>query len=248
MPFLFVVGDKIECDLVIFDLDGTLIDEIPRFRCLAQSRVSALRGLVDESAIESWARASGVNLETWDVDEDGPLVRAPRHDDLIVAATSLYVSGYTWVEANELAQRAYTEADELHAQEYSPVLFDGVGEALKSLREAGLRLALATNDRRAAAERVLRDTGVLGLFDSVVGADDVENPKPSPDMILSVCETCGCPPSRAVYVGDQPTDMKAGSAAGVKAVIAVSPSTGASPELLALADFIVESVRIFRTT
>lgn len=248
MPILFVAGEKINCDLVIFDLDGTLIDEIPRFRSLAQSRVRALRGMVDEKAVESWARASGVNLETWEVDEDGPLVRAPRRDDLIVATASLYASGYAWGEANELARRAYTEADELHAQEYSSVLFDGVGETLKRLREAGFRLALATNDRRVAAERVLLDTKMLGLFDSVVGADDVESPKPSPDMILLICEACGCPPSRAVYVGDQLTDMKAGRAAGVKAVIAVGPSAGTSPELLALADLTVESVRVFQTT
>jgi phosphoglycolate phosphatase len=242
MPLLDLAGKKIECELVIFDMTGTLIDVKSRLRARARSRARALTRLVGEEAVANWARLSGVNLGTWDADEDGPLAKAPRREDLIVAASAIYQTGRKWEEAKELAKEAYDEADESLASYYKPALFDGVEDTLRRLRAAGLKLAIATNDRRADAEETMRTTGGLELFDVVVGADDVENPKPSPDMITMACEMCGTPSPRAVCVGDLPMDMKAGRAAGVKAVVAVCKSPEPSPELTQLADFIVESV------
>lgn len=246
MPILSLMGMLIECELVIFDMSGTLIDEKPRFRGLAQARVQVLRRLVGEEAVVNWADVSGVNLGTWEIDDKGPLVRASRREDLIAAAASLYVSGYGWEEAKDLAKQAYDEADEVLTWKYEPSLFTGIEDGLRRLREAGMRLAVATNDRHVVVEETMRATGVLGFFDVVVGADDVENPKPSPEMILLACERCGCPPSRAVYVGDQTTDTRVARAAGVKAVIAVSPGAEPSPELQVLSDIYIKSVSDFQ--
>ena len=105
MPILCLPEKKIECELVIFDMSGTLIDEKPRFRSLAQARVQALRRIVGEDAVVNWANISGVNLNSWKIDYRGPLARAPRREDLIAAATSLYISGYGWEKAKALASR-----------------------------------------------------------------------------------------------------------------------------------------------
>jgi len=242
MPVLRLPDGQLECELVIFDMTGTLIDAKARIRARARSRARVLGKLVGDEAVVNWARLSGVDLGTWDADEDGPLARAPRIEDLIVAASAIYITGRRWEEAKELARKSYDEADSEMASTYNPALFDGGEDALRRLRAVGMRLAIATNDRRADAEETMRTIGVLDLFDAVVGADDVENPKPSPDMILLACDICGCSPSRAVCVGDLPTDIEAGRAAGVKAVIAISQGPEPSPELLALADFTVESV------
>lgn len=242
MPLMLPSGEKLECELVIFDMTGTLIDVRPRLRARARSRAQALAILVGDEAVVSWAKLSGVDLRTWDTDEDGPLAKAPRREDLIVGASAIYLAGRRWEEARELAKKAYDEADKGLAGSYTPALFEGVEETLRSLKTAGVRLAIATNDRRADAEETMRAIGVLDLFDAVVGADDVESPKPSPDMVLLACERCGCPPSRAVCVGDLPADMRAGRAAGVRAVIAFSTKPNPSPELQSQADFIIESV------
>lgn len=242
MPFIIPSGEQLECELAIFDMTGTLIDVRPRLRARARSRAQALARLVGEEAVVGWAKLSGVDLRTWDVDEDGPLAKAPRREDLIVGASAIYLTGRRWEEAKELAKKAYDEADEGLAASYRPALFKGVEDALKGLKTAGVRLAIATNDRRADAEETMRAIGVLDLFDAVVGADDVESPKPSPDMVLLACERCGCPPSRAVCFGDSTTDMMAGRAAGVRAVIAIIDKAGPSPELQSQADFVIESV------
>jgi phosphoglycolate phosphatase len=239
---LFTSEKQIECELVIFDMTGTLIDVKARLHARARSRAQVLGELVGDEAVFNWAKLSGVNLGTWETDEDGPLAKAPRREDLIVAALAIYLTGRRWEKARELAKEAYDEADKKLTTSYKPALFKGIEDALRNLKAGGMKLAIATNDRHADAEEAMKAMGVQDLFDVVVGADEVENPKPSPDMILLACERCDCPPSGTVYVGDQPSDLRAGRAAGVGAVIAVSPKAESSPEFRALADVVIKSV------
>lgn len=235
-------GKRFNCSLLIFDMDGTLIDEKSRFRSLAKARVQALREIVGESVVELWSRASGVDVDAEKIDMSGPLARAPRKEDLVVAATVLYLSGWRWDEAKSLAEQVYNAADEIQASTYRATPFPGVEAVLREMRSAGFRLAIATNDRRAAAENTMKGIGVYELFDAIVGADDVENPKPAPDMILLACERCGCPPMEAIYVGDQPVDMKAGREAGAKALIAVRSEFVPEAEIEDLSDIVIDSV------
>ena len=232
---------EIECELAAFDMTGTLLDVKARTSARARMRAKSLMELAGEEAVEHWARLSGVDMGTWDVDVDGPLSKAPRREDLVVGATALYLAGHRWQEARELAKRAYDEADRRLPGFYSPTLFEGAEEALRQLKGAGLKLAIATNDRRADAEESFRVAGVLPLFDAVVGADDVEEPKPAPDMIHLACERCGVEPGDSLYFGDQPTDMLAGRAAGVKALVAICYGSEPTPELSELADFVIAS-------
>lgn len=125
---------------------------------------------------------------------------------------------------------------------YEPSLLNGVEVALKGLKAAGVKLAIATNDRHDDTEATMRRIGVVELFNAIIGADEVENPKPSPDSILSACKRCGCLPSETIYVGDQPSDMEAGKSAEVEAVVAICPDGVAPTELADLSDFIVESI------
>jgi len=239
MVVLRIAGRRVECQMAAFDMTGTLIDVKARTSSRARLRAETLAELAGEEAVRHWAKLSGVDTGTWDVDDDGPLARAPRREDLIVGATALYLAGNGWQEAKELAERAYDEADRRLPAYYKPTLFEGAEEALRRLKDSGLKLAIATNDRRADAEESFRAAGVLPLFDAVVGADEVENPKPSPDMIHLACERCGSEPLDTLYFGDQPTDILAGRAAGARAVVAVCYSTEPTPEMSRLADIVV---------
>jgi len=104
------------------------------------------------------------------------------------------------------------------ASRYRAEALPGIPETLERLREARLRMAVATNEVRARASKALEEAGLLPLIDVIVGVDEVENPKPAPDLIVSACLRCGVSPSMAVYVGDQPEDLMAAEAAGVRAV------------------------------
>ena len=221
MPALSINGNAIECNLAIFDMDGTIIDLNNRFEMMAKVRTETMKKTVGDYATELWAKASGIDLKTGRVKINFALTGAPRSEDLIAAATVIAINGESWAEAKKTAEKIYTEADKILASTYKPILLSGIEKKLRSMKDAGIKLALATNAPNVSAEDLMASVNLKGVFDMIIGSDDVVNPKPAPDMLLLACERCGFRPDEAVYVGDMPVDMIAGRRAGLTAVIAV---------------------------
>ncbi|WP_063837518.1 HAD-IA family hydrolase [Streptomyces sp. NRRL WC-3549] len=113
-------------------------------------------------------------------------------------------------------------------------LFDGVPEMLHTLRERGIRLAVATGKSGPRARSLLSQLGVLDLFDHVIGSDEIARPKPAPDIVLKALELLGADPDSAVMVGDAVTDIASAHAAGVAALAALWGESD-EPALLAAA-------------
>ncbi len=222
MPFIRVDDAVIECRLVLFDLDGTLVDKEFRNRSLAEAKMKAIREIAGDDAAMLWANLSGVDPATFDVDIRGPLSKAPRREDLTVATAAIWLKRMNWFRARELAAEAYARADAQQSRKYKPALIEGAESTLRGMKDAGLRLGVATNGSGRTAREIMRSIGVEALFDVFVGADEVPEGKPAPDMILAACERIGVKPGDAVYVGDEVADAAAGRAAGVAAVIAVN--------------------------
>jgi phosphoglycolate phosphatase len=88
-----------------------------------------------------------------------------------------------------------------------------VMEVLAELRPR-YRLGIATN-RGSDMTALVRHFGFDEYVQAVVTARDVENPKPSPDMLLLAAEKLGIPKAQAVYVGDTDIDQQAAEAAGM---------------------------------
>jgi phosphoglycolate phosphatase len=238
LPTLRIKDKEFDADLILFDLDGTLVDGRARYRRLAESRMKAMTRRVSREAAETWARLEGVDPESLTVDMNGPLSKAPRREDLTVAAVALYLHGHPWHRARELSKAIYDEADEIQRRSYSPRFFPGAREALEGLRTRGFMLGVATNGEASLTLGVLETLGALELFNVVVGADMVNEGKPAPDMILKACELAGVSPEMTVYVGDQPTDAQAAKNAGV----AYNVGVGGLDLLDAGADAVVDSV------
>jgi HAD superfamily hydrolase (TIGR01509 family) len=92
----------------------------------------------------------------------------------------------------------------------------GALELLERLTEAGLPLAVATNSQREFVERTLASAGLLdGPFRTIVSAEDVEHPKPAPDIYLEACCRLGAEPARCVALEDSATGVAAAAAAGL---------------------------------
>ncbi len=105
----------------------------------------------------------------------------------------------------------------LFANNVKPVPFRGVISVLDGLHRRGYALAVVSSRRRRTLEWGLDATGLRRRFEVLIGLDDVDEPKPSPEGLLKALHGLCVPPTRAVYVGDSEVDMLAGRRAGMTA-------------------------------
>jgi pyrophosphatase PpaX len=175
--------------VVLFDLDGTLVDSaqiiLGSFHYATESVLG--RRLPDEEVL---AQVGGTNLH-----HQMSLI-SPEHVDELV--------------------RVYREHND--PQYASLACFEGMVEVLATLKEQGRRLGVVTAKRRHTVDIVFEGAGIARYFDAVVGSDATERHKPHPDPVLKALELLDAKPDEAAYVGDSPFDMQAAKAAGVFAV------------------------------
>jgi phosphoglycolate phosphatase len=242
MNTLFVGNKQLECQLVIFDKDGTLTDlhRLSLERGKARRDCILSRGGSDVS--ELWERIVGVNLQTETIDQNGPLASLTCKEEILVATVSFYLNRYSWDDSKQMVQEAYIEADSSMKPLYGTVLLHGVLETLSTLRHNGFKLAIASTDTRKRMEESFKALKIDTFFDAIVGGDDVENGKPAPDMILKAAEQTRSKLEETIIVGDSVNDMKMGKNAGVKACIGVLTSGGTREKLGPFADIIVDSI------
>jgi len=212
MSKLIINNKQYAPKLILFDVDGTLIDDLHRYSSLGEKRYNAFKEFTSLEAADMWAKLTGVNPSDWSIDPKGPISKAARRDDLALAAGALYLCGYGWYDAKALAEKIYGAADLAQSRSYTPRLFDGAKEKLYELHEAGFMLGIATNGVTEITKELIRGLGLEALFSTVVGADLVESGKPAPDMIILACKNVGVNTQECIYVGDQETDMKAARA------------------------------------
>lgn len=82
-------------------------------------------------------------------------------------------------------------------------------------REDRVPIGVASNSPHGLVEDALKTAGLAGVFDAVVGYDDVVNPKPAPDPYLLCCERLCASPSHSIALEDSPTGVAAARAAGL---------------------------------
>jgi HAD superfamily hydrolase (TIGR01509 family) len=105
---------------------------------------------------------------------------------------------------------------------------------LARLSEAGVPLAVASNSEREFLERTLGGAGLLhdGPFAAIVSANDVDHPKPAPDIYLEACARLGVQAPRAAALEDSPIGVASAAAAGMFVIgvpyFAGTPIPGAS--------------------
>jgi pyrophosphatase PpaX len=176
--------------VVLFDLDGTLIDSGPM---IVASMKHAARSVLGRDIPEEVLTAA----------IGGPGLAAQMHalapervDDLVTA----------YREHNEPLH------EELEA-------FWEVVDVLPRLRGEGRLLGIVTAKRRETVQLAFdRLPGLEDNFAVVITSDDTERHKPAPDPILAAIDRLRAAPAGTAYVGDSPYDIRAAKAAGVFAV------------------------------
>jgi pyrophosphatase PpaX len=176
--------------LVLFDLDGTLIDSGPIIIASMQHAVATVLGRelpAEEVAATVGGQGLVAQMTALDPDRVEELVEAYRvHNDPL----------HETLEA-----------------------FAGMVEVVPRLRVEGRKLGIVTAKRhRTVALAIERFPWLDEHFDVVVAYDDTERHKPDPDPVLHAVAKLGADPADAAYVGDSPFDIRAAKAAGAFAV------------------------------
>ena len=91
----------------------------------------------------------------------------------------------------------------------------GVLALLDALDEAQIPCAVASNSDRPWVDRVLTIAGLTGRFQTIATADEVEHPKPAPDVYLLAASRLGVPAQRCAAFEDSPRGLAAAHAAGM---------------------------------
>lgn len=187
--------------LVVFDLDGTLVDSVPDLARAVDGMMTRLglppRG---EARVRDWV-GNG----------------APR---LVRRAL---VGGLEGEPDEALYEQAYPVFLELYAESVSAgsQLYPGVLDGLAHLGGLGVPLACVTNKPERFTEALLRDLGIRDDFGLVVSGDTLPRKKPDPMPLLHAARHFDTPTADALFVGDSRNDVQAARAAGFP-VICVS--------------------------
>lgn len=93
-------------------------------------------------------------------------------------------------------------------------LFPGIPGMLSELRREGYRTGVFTHATRRAAAITLAGTGLDRFQLTIVGGDEIAEPKPAPEGLRLACRRINTSPAAAAYVGDAETDLQCALAAG----------------------------------
>lgn len=184
--------------LVLFDLDGTMVDSVPDLSFSLDATLTQFdlptRGI---DAARTWV-GNGV-------------------DRLVKRGITNTMSGEP---EPELFDRAISEFREIYAENTSKysLVYDGVFEGLAFLKEAGIHCACVTNKAEQFTLPLLEQLKLAPYLELVVSGDTLSKSKPHPAPLLHAAEHFAVKPSNCVMVGDSMHDMAAAKAAGFTAV------------------------------
>jgi len=186
-------------DLVMFDLDGTLVETAPEI-----------------------ADAVNDTLRRFDL----PQVTQQQVNDWIGHGTrTLLIQALAFAGKTDVASVSASDSLTLIAAEFDrnyqrrcgtrSHLYPQVRETLVALRGQGVKLAVVTNKEGRYTRTVLDAHLLAPLLDCVVSGDTLPTKKPDPAGIQSCLAQFGVPPNRALFVGDSSIDVATARNAGV---------------------------------
>ncbi|MEQ8334337.1 HAD family hydrolase [Nisaea sp.] len=184
--------DFMECELVIFDCDGVLVDsEAIANRCTAEAMTEAGVPILAEDALKQFL---GGKLTFIQKDVEAMIGRELGED---------------WVP------KIYAKQFALYRKELRAIA--GIDRTLAVIADAGMKICVGSNGPVEKMDVTLGVTNLKRHFNGrIFSADMVGIPKPEPDLYLYCAERMRVAPERCVVVEDSPVGARAGIAAGMR--------------------------------
>ena len=209
-------------ELVLIDLDGTLVDSLPDIAFCVDSMLTELAmPTAGQERVRQWVgngtdilvrRSIAGNLDG-EVDEQ-----------LLARALPLFTALYA-----------------KHTSERSRV-YDGVAAGLDYLRATGAALACVTNKASVFTHKLLSEMELDDYFSLVISGDTLARNKPDPLPLLHAARHFAVAPEQALLIGDSANDVKAARAAGFR-IVCVSYGYNHGDDIRAsLPDAVIDSL------
>lgn len=182
--------------LVIFDLDGTLVNA---YAAVAQSINNMLGKLGYPAASENKIKRS----VGWGE----------------VHLISQFVKPKDLARAVAIYRRHHPAALKRGTK-----LLPGAKEILRYLKGKGYGIAVASNRATTFTKIIVRQLEIADYFDFILCRDKVKRPKPFPDILNGILGKFFLKPSQAIFVGDMVVDVQAGHSARIRPLAVVTGS------------------------
>ncbi len=203
----------------IFDLDGTLID-----------------------SLSVWADSDREFLNSLGHDYDPKHSAAMKSMHFDSACEYLVKTFSLPFSPKETGERVLKIVENRYLHELK--LRDGAEEFLKSARTDGIKMCVATSNKKDLAERTLKNLGVLDFFEFVLTSDEVGCGKESPEIFLKAAQALGTSPGETVVFEDSLHAVKSAKSAGFKTIGMYDPLYDEEfTEIEKLADRVIKSFR-----
>lgn len=179
--------------LIIFDLDGTLVDSLDDLTTSVNHMLAIFgQDPITRDAVRGMVGQGARNLVERALPDFGA---AEQQQGLEI----------------------FLQHNEQHLADMT-LPYPGVVETLERLQATGYDMVVVTNKNESLSRSLLDKLGLSGFFIKVYGADSLPARKPSPEPLLHVMALLGFSNDATVMVGDSINDISAGNAAGVNTI------------------------------
>jgi phosphoglycolate phosphatase len=186
--------------LLLFDLDGTLINSAPDLAKSVNLMLHKLeRNTFDEEMIHAWV-GNGALMLVKRALCGSVLVDETLDEGLVAKALDIFLDFYS----KHLCDATHT--------------YHNVPQTLQALKKRGYRLVIITNKPFEFVAPILKGLGLEELFEFVLGGDSLDVKKPDPAPLLHACKTLGESIHSSVMIGDSKNDIQAANACSMHSV------------------------------
>ena len=189
-----------EKELIIFDLDGTLIDSAPDLALAINFMLTSLdRETFSEATIDLWV-GNGASTLVKRALSANKIIDESIDKALFESALSIFLESYR----ENICVKT--------------VLYADVKETLQILYSLGYTMAIVTNKPFVFVQPILEKLDIASNFSLILGGDSLSSKKPEPEPLLYVCEKLDISVEKAVMIGDSKNDILAANAADMQSV------------------------------
>jgi len=186
--------EKFNTELVLFDLDGTLVDTAPDFHQSINTILTKYEyPKVDMGTLRTYVSEGSSELIkfAFNIDQDNQMF-------------------------NQLKEEFLKEYKENLTNLSKP--FDGISDVINFLNMNNIPYGIVTNKPNDYAEPLINNFDLFNNCKILVCPDHVKISKPNPEGILHACNKLSVLPEKTIYLGDHNNDLKAGVSAGTKVI------------------------------